>query len=248
MIDPRKALIDKRLKEVANIIAVSGGKGGVGKSLIASTLALTLARKNYRVGLFDLDFTSPSTHLILGLGDNIAPKEEKGIIPPSIHGLKYMSIIYYSGEYAAPLRGKDISNALIELLAITRWNGLDCLVIDMPPGISDATLDILRLIKRIKFLIVTTSSRLAYETVRKLLSLLKDLRVPVIGVIENMKMKNSDFIRKSVEEAGIPYLGEIPFDKQLEDAIGSVDRLLKIEFGRRIIEITKRNSQLLVSK
>ena len=248
MIDPRKAIIDERLKEVANIIAVSSGKGGVGKSLIASTLALTLARKGYRAGLFDLDFTSPSTHLILGVKEDITPKEEKGIIPPSIHGLKYMSIIYYSGEYAAPLRGEDISNALIELLAITRWNGLDCLVIDMPPGISDATLDILRLIKKIKFLIVTTPSRLAYETVRKLLNLLKDLKVPVIGVIENMKMKNSDFIRKSVEEAGIAYLGEIPFDKQLEDTIGSVDRLLETELGRKIMEITEKNSQLLVPK
>jgi len=247
MIDPRKTIINERLKEIANIIAVSSGKGGVGKSLIASTLALTLAKKGYKTGLFDLDFTSPSTHLILGV-KNVTPIEEKGIIPPVIHGIKYMSIIYYSGEHAAPLRGEDISNVLIELLAITRWSKLDCLVIDMPPGISDATLDIIRLIKRIRFLVVTTPSRLAYETVRKLLNLLKDLNIPVLGVMENMKMQDSNFIRKHVEEAGVAYLGEIPFDKQLEEAIGDVNRLLETEFSRRIAEIIERNSRLLVPK
>ncbi|RLI22272.1 ATP-binding protein [Candidatus Bathyarchaeota archaeon] len=247
MIDPRKAVINERLKEISSIIAVSSGKGGVGKSLIASTLALTLAKKGYRVGLFDLDFTSPSTHLILGV-ENATPIEEKGIIPPRVHGLKYMSIIYYSGEYAAPLRGEDISNALIELLAITRWGKLDCLVIDMPPGISDATLDLLRLIKRIKFLIVTTPSRLAYETVRKLLNLLKDLNVPVLGIIENMKMQDSDFIRKRVAETGTAYLGEVPFDERLEESIGDINKLLETKFGRKIAKIIERNSQLLVSK
>lgn len=247
MIDPRKAVINERLKEVASIIAVSSGKGGVGKSLIASTLALTLAKKGYTVGLFDLDFTSPSTHLILGVG-GVTPTEEKGIIPPTIYGIKYMSIIYYSGEHATPLRGEDISNALIELLAITRWERLDCLVIDVPPGISDTTLDLLRLIKRIKFLIVTTPSRLAYETVKKLLNLLKDLNVPVLGIVENMKMQDSDFIRKHVAETGTVYLGEVPFDERLEESIGNVNKLLETKFGRKIAEIVERNSQFLVSK
>ena len=81
MVDPRTSIIDERLKRVSRIIAVSSGKGGVGKSLIATTLALTLARKGLKVGLFDLDFTSPSTHLILG-AKNAQPKEEKGIVPP----------------------------------------------------------------------------------------------------------------------------------------------------------------------
>jgi len=247
MVDPRIALINERLKEIDNLIAVSSGKGGVGKSLVASTLALTLARKTLKVGLFDLDFTSPSTHLILDV-ENLTPKEEKGIIPPIVHGIKYMSIVYYSGEYATPLRGEDISNALIELFAITKWGKLDCLVIDMPPGISDATLDLIRLIKRIRFLIVTTPSRLAYETVRKLLNLLKELNVPVLGVMENMKIQDSNFIRKRIEEIGTAYLGEIPFDKRLEEAIGDINKLLRTEFSRKIAEIIERNSQLLVSK
>ncbi len=240
MADPRISIIEERLKGVANIIAVSSGKGGVGKSLIASTLALTLARRDYKVGLFDLDFTSPSTHVILGV-EGLQPKEEKGIIPPKVHGSKYMSIVYYSGEYVSPLRGADISNALIELFAITRWDNLDFLIIDMPPGISDATLDIIRLVKRIKFLMVTTPSRLAFETVRKLIDLLSELRIPIIGVIENMKMTESQFIQQQVEDRGITFWGEIPFDNMLEEAIGNVNKLLNIEFGKKLEELVAKN-------
>jgi len=243
MADPRIGIIDERLKGISNIIAVSSGKGGVGKSLIASLLALTLARKGYKVGLFDLDFTSPSTHVILGV-ENVHPKEKNGVIPPRVHGLKYMSIIYYSGECASPLRGADVSNALIELLAITRWNTLDFLIIDMPPGISDATLDVIRLIKRIGFLIVTTSSQLVFETVGKLMKLLSELKIPVMGVIENIKMKESQFIRQQVEREGMKFWGETPFDTKLEEAIGNVDKLLKTKFGKKLGSIIAENLKL----
>jgi len=90
-----------------------------------------LARKNLKVGLIDLDFTSPSTHLILGVKD-AKPKEERGMIPAEVHGLKYVSIVAYSKEKALPLRRADISNALIELFATTIWGNLDFLIIDMP--------------------------------------------------------------------------------------------------------------------
>ena len=175
MTDPRTGIIEKRMRGIRNVVAVSSGKGGVGKSLVASTLALILARKCCKVGLFDLDFTSPSTHVILGIR-GVQPFEDKGIVPPKMHGLEYMSITYYSGDLAAPLRGIDVSNALIELMSITRWGKLDYLVLDMPPGIGDATLDVMRLVRDTKFLIVTTSSRLAFETVKKLVSLLKAQR------------------------------------------------------------------------
>jgi ATP-binding protein involved in chromosome partitioning len=243
MPDPRIGLVDRRMKGINNILAVSSGKGGVGKSLIASTIALTLAGEGYRVGLFDLDFTSPSTHVILGAKD-LQPEERKGIIPPQVHGFKYMSIIYYSGDYASPLRGADISNALIELLAITVWNNLDFLIIDMPPGISDATLDIVRLIKRVKFLIVTTPSQLAFETVRKLINLLNELKIPIIGVIENMKIKQSSFVSQQVEGKGITFLGETPFDNELEEAIGNVNKLLETSFGKKIAEIVANNIKI----
>jgi len=237
--DPRIGIISERLKGIRSIIAVSSGKGGVGKSLVASALALSLVKKGYRVGLFDLDFTSPSTHIILGIED-VKPKEEKGIVPPRVHGLEYMSIVYYSGDYASPLRGADVSNALIELLSITRWGNLDFLVLDMPPGIGDATLDLIRLIKRVRFLIVTTPSRLAFETVKKLASLLEGLKIPVVGVVENMKMSRHKSIRRQVERMGTAFLGEIPYDTEVEESIGNVDKLLGTTFAEKVEEIASK--------
>lgn len=239
MSDPRISVINERLKGIRNIIAVSSGKGGVGKSLTASVLALTLVKKGCSVGLLDLDFTSPSTHTILGV-KGVQPKEEKGIIPPEVHGLQYMSIVYYTGDYASPLRGTDVSNALIELLSIIKWGKLDFLIIDMPPGIGDATLDIIRLIKNIRFLVVTTPSQLAFETVRKLVNLLNDLKVSVIGVVENMKTNKSKSIRQQTKELGATFLGEIPFDAKIEQAIGKVDLLRKTAFTDKLEAVASK--------
>lgn len=225
------------MKDISKIIAVSSGKGGVGKSLIASTLALTLAQKGFRVGLFDLDFTSPSTHIILGIED-VHPKEEKGIIPPEVHGIKYMSIIYYSRDHAVPLRGFDVSNALIELLSITIWGKLDYLVLDMPPGIGDVTLDLIRLIKNTQFLIVTTPSQLAFETVKKLVSLLRTMKTSIIGVIENMKMNDSKEVRRQTEKLKLKFLMEIPYDSGVELAIGNVHKLPKTTFAERMKKLS----------
>ena len=238
MVDPRTSVIDERLNQISRIIAVSSGKGGVGKSLIATTLALALTKEGWKVGLFDLDFTSPSTHLILGV-KGVQPKEDKGIVPPVVKGLKYMSLVYYCGDKAAPLRGADTSNALIELLAVTQWSTLDFLVIDMPPGIGDAVLDLIMLVKRIEFLIVTTPSRLAFETVRKQLNLLKKLRVPVIGLVENMKMDSAQSIRQQTEELGVTFLGEIPYDVEVEEAIGDEAKLLGTELARKVKEVAR---------
>jgi ATP-binding protein involved in chromosome partitioning len=237
MVDPRIGIIDERMKGIDRIIAVSSGKGGVGKSLVASTLALVLAKKNCKVGLFDLDFTSPSTHVILGIED-VKPKEDKGIVPPLVNCMEYMSIVYYSGEKASPLRGADVSNALIELFSIVRWGKLDFLVIDMPPGIGDATLDLIRLIKNIEFLIVTTPSQLAFETVRKLVSLLKEQRISVRGLIENMKMNDSSVIQQETQKLGVKFLGQIPYDAEVEEAIGNTDELSGTIFAKKVNEIS----------
>jgi ATP-binding protein involved in chromosome partitioning len=237
VVDPRVVIIDERMQGIDKIIAVSSGKGGVGKSIVASILALTLAKKGFKVGLFDLDFTSPSTHMILGIAD-VKPKEEKGLVPPVLHGIEYMSIIYYSGELASPLRGSDVSNALTELLSITRWGKLDFLVMDMPSGIGDATLDLIRLIKNIRFLIVTTPSQLAFETVRKLIELLKDLKIPVVGVVENMKMDDSNVIERQTRKSHVKFLGKIPYDAKVEKALGNPNRLLDTVLAKTIENIS----------
>jgi ATP-binding protein involved in chromosome partitioning len=238
--DPRTTVINERLKRINRIIAVSSGKGGVGKSLVATTLALTLAQRGCKVGLFDLDFTSPSTHLIMGVKD-VQPKEDKGIVPPVVKGLAYMSLIHFSGDQPAPLRGADVSNALIELLAVTQWGELDFLVIDMPPGISDAVLDLIRLVKRIEFLIVTTPSRLAFETVKKQVRLLQDLKFPIIGVVENMKMNMAKNIEQQTEKLGAKFLTGIPYDPKVEEAIGDETKLLDTTLAQKIREVAASN-------
>jgi ATP-binding protein involved in chromosome partitioning len=237
--DPRLAIIPGRFDEVKRIIAVSSGKGGVGKSMVAVALALSLRDHGHKVGLLDLDFTSPSTHVILGV-EGLYPDEEKGIKPPVTHGLSYMSIVHYSTDEPVPLRGADASNAIIELLAITRWGELDHLIIDMPPGIGDATLDMIRLIPRIEFLVVTTPSRLAYESVRKLLVLLNDQGIPTIGVVENMVMEHTGYIEMETEKTGSRYLGAIDYDASVEAAIGNPEGLKKTRFYGRIEELGKK--------
>lgn len=236
MIDPRLSVIHNRLKNVKRVIAVSSGKGGVGKSMIATTLALTLARRGLKIGLFDLDFTSPSTHLIMGV-KNISPKEERGILPPRINSLSYMSLVFYSGELPTPLRGEDISNALIELLSVTQWGALDMLIIDMPPGIGDAVLDIIKLVRKIEFLIVTTSSKLAFHTVKKQIQLFKELKIRIIGIIENMKVSETESIKKETKKLNLNFLGEIPFDKTLEESLGDCNKLLATNFSKIVNEL-----------
>jgi ATP-binding protein involved in chromosome partitioning len=201
---------------------------------------LTLAQSGYKVGLFDLDFTNPSTHLIMGV-KNAHPKEDKGIIPPIVKGLKYMSLIHFSGDQATPLRGADVSNALIELLAVTQWDELDFLVLDMPPGIGDAVLDLVRLVKRIEFLIVTTPSRLAFETVKKQVRLLQDLKFPIIGVVENMKMNRAKNIEQETEKLGAKFLIGIPYDLKVEEAIGDETKLLDTTLAQKIREVAASN-------
>jgi ATP-binding protein involved in chromosome partitioning len=238
MLDPRLSIIDKRLSNIRTIIAISGAKGGVGKSLTAATLALLLAKKGRKVGLLDLDFTSPSTHIILGVED-LNPKEEDGIIPPQIRGIKYMSIVYFSKDNPTPLRGTELTNSFLELLAITQWGELDYLLIDMPPGIGDATLDVIRFIKGIRFLIIVTPSSLALLTVIKLLDLLKSINIPIIGVIENMKTFPRKSIKQEIKQKNVIFLGSIPFDKELEGSIGKPEQLINTRFALRLYKILK---------
>lgn len=235
--DPRLCIVDKRLEGIGRLTAVSGGKGGVGKSLAAAVIALMLS-KSYKVGLLDLDLSAPSTHVILGIeGEKLHFKEDKGIIPTNVHGLEFMSIVYFTGNNPSPLRGVDISNVILELLATTRWGSLDFLIIDMPPGIGDAMMDIIRWMKRIEFVIMTNYSRIALETVKKVIMILKELKVPIIGVIENMKIKESVLVKEEMKCLGVPFLGDISFDNGIEEAIGNVDKLLKSNFAMDVEEI-----------
>jgi ATP-binding protein involved in chromosome partitioning len=228
--EARISVIKKRLSKIKRIIPVASGKGGVGKSLVASSLALNLSKKGYNIGLLDLDLYGPSSHIILGVKVKGFPEEDKGILPPKINGIKFMSIVYFTEDKPSPFRGLDISNIIIELLAITQWGELDYLIVDMPPGIGDETLDVIRLIKRGEFLVVTTPSKVAMGAVSKLLKILKELDISTIGIIENMSIKPSKYVERTVQNLDHRFIGTINFDNDLEDAIGKPDILMKTSF------------------
>lgn len=229
--DPRVAMIEKRLETIEQLIAVASGKGGVGKSCVAVGLALLLRNRGHRVGLLDLDFYGPSAHLILGV-QKVQPQEQQGIVPPWVHGIQFLSIVAYAGENPVPFRGSDFSNAFLELLAITRWDPLTFLIVDMPPGLSDPFLEVVRLLKRAHFLVVTTPSKVARETVNKLILLLTELKVPIRGVVENMRRPHDPPSQPFQPE--IPLLGEIPFDERLEEALGVPEQLLNTLFAQKL--------------
>jgi len=239
-VEPRTSVIEKRVKDVNRIIAVASGKGGVGKSMVATTLALNLSDRGKKVGLLDLDIYGPSSHIILGTRPDGFPEEDNGIDPYTVSSLKFMSIVYFTQDKPGAFRGGDITNIIIELLAIIQWRDLDYLVIDMPPGINDKVLDILSYLSRAEFLVITTPSKVAYGPVEKLVRILLEYDAKIFGVIENMKHKDSSFDSTMLNGLHIPYLGSIGFDMSVEDAVGSPRDLLKTEFSKDLEQIIRK--------
>lgn len=228
--ETRTSVIKKRLEDVSKIIPVASAKGGVGKSIISSNLALNLKDRGYKTGLLDLDFYGPSSHIILGLNDYDFPEEENGILPPRIKNIKFMSIVHFTKDRPSAFRGADVTNIIKEILAITQWGNLDYLIIDMPPGIGEETLDLIRYIERGEFLVVSTPSKVAINPVKKLLKILKELDLSILGVIGNMERGDNGLIQQKTSDLNIKYLGSIKFDKNLEKAIGSPSSLLESKF------------------
>lgn len=241
--DPRLNVIDERLSGVKRIVAISGGKGGVGKSSVSAMLSLILKDMGKEVGLLDLDLSGPTDHIILGLED-VFPEEEKGIVPPEINGIKFMSIVYFTRENPLPFRGEDFSNAIVELMAITRWENLDFLIIDMPPGTGDTTLDVIRLIRNLGLIMVGNQSKLTIETLKKVIRMSKESGKRVIGVIENMAASKIKEKENKLASLGVPFLGEIRFDEGYESSLGNTEELLNTQFAKNLKDIISNNSEV----
>lgn len=235
--DPRPAVVARRLAGVRRILAVTGGKGGIGKSSIAVGLALNLEGGGARVGLLDLDLWGPSDHVILGI-PRPGFREVGGLVPDVVAGLTFMSIASIVGERPALLRGEDISNAILELLAVTIWGELDVLVVDMPPGFGDTLLDAARYLPRAEYVVVTTPSELTLATTRKTLELLRRLELPVLGLVENLR-RDGDRGGVGALAAGgdPPFLGAIGNDDEYEACLGNLERLRRTAFFRDVRRI-----------
>ncbi|MEM7502264.1 MAG: iron-sulfur cluster carrier protein ApbC [Pseudomonadota bacterium] len=180
----------KPLEGVANIIAVASGKGGVGKSTTAVNLALALHRDGATVGILDADIYGPSVPLMLGLvGERPETEDGKTMLPLTAHGLQVMSIGFLiDPDQPMVWRGPMVTSALNQLLRQTRWDGLDYLIVDMPPGTGDIQLTLSQQVPVSGAVIVTTPQNIALADATKGLQMFRKVSIPVLGIVENMSM------------------------------------------------------------
>src|SRR5207247_5169462 len=208
---------------VKNVIAVASGKGGVGKTTVAVNLAVALARAGASVGLLDADITGPNVPLMLGVDGQPSATPDGKIAPLERHGVKVISIQFFVAE-GQPIvwRGPLVGGAIQQFLRDVAWGDLDYLVVDLPPGTSDAQLTLAQAVPLSGALLVTTPQDVALLDVGKALAMFKRLSVPVLGVVENM----SNFIcphcgeateifgrgggEKFAREQGLEYFGGVP--------------------------------------
>ncbi|MEM0025011.1 MAG: Mrp/NBP35 family ATP-binding protein [Zestosphaera sp.] len=237
--DPRKILVEERLKNVSNVVPVMSPKGGVGKTVISALIALAMAESNYSVGLLDLDVTNPSIHVVLNLGLDEKPLENKGVIPPETQGVRVMSVAYYTEGRPLPLRGSEVTEVVREVLAITIWGNLDYLIIDTPPGMSDVHMEIINNIRKAKPLVVTTPHVLSVSPVKSLLKMLKEVGSPIIGLVENMSENPTDLVMSLCREFRVKYLGNVPLDSLLAFSVGNASIIKKTKAYSKVAEIIK---------
>jgi ATP-binding protein involved in chromosome partitioning len=217
------------IPEVRHTIAVSSGKGGVGKSTVAVNLALALRQSGATVGIIDSDVYGPDVPLMLGTKGRPGMFDNR-IMPVEAHGLKVMSIGLLVNE-KEPLvwRGPMIHSFIQQMLKDVMWGALDYLVFDMPPGTGDAQLSLSQVVPLSGVVMVTTPQEVALLDVRKALAMFRKLNVPILGIVENM----SYFIapdtgrrygifgegggQRVADEFGVPLLGQIPLEMQTRE-------------------------------
>jgi len=210
---------------VKNVVAVASGKGGVGKSTTAANIALALADDGASVGLLDADIYGPSMPLMFGTSARPQPSGDKRIHPVFAHGIKLMSIGFLI-EPDMPMvwRGPMVHGALTQFLEQVEWGNLDYVIVDMPPGTGDAQLTLTQRAGLAGAVIVTTPQQVSLIDARKGLKMFEQVKVPVLGIVENMSYfvcdgcdKQHDIFRRgggraTAQELGVPFLGEVPLE------------------------------------
>ncbi len=218
----------KMLSGVKNIIAIASGKGGVGKSTVSTNIALALASKGAKVGLMDADIYGPTIPALLDVHEQPMVTDDKKMIPLEKHGLKLMSIGFLlKGDEPVIWRGPMVAGVVQQFLRDVDWGELDYLIIDLPPGTGDAQLTLSQAIPLSGVAIVSTPEDVAMNIAVKALSMFKHLKVPILGIIENMsyfKAPDTGNIyhifgqgggKRASEKLGVKFLGEIPLDMSI---------------------------------
>jgi len=216
------------LRQVGRVIAVSSGKGGVGKSMVAANMAATFAKRGLAVGLVDADIYGPNIPLMFGVQrrpDVSGPKGQEMIEPLEAHGVKLMSLGFLlDADQPAIMRGPLISGILKQFLEQVDWGALDVMVVDMPPGTGDAQLSLVQTIDLDGAVMVTTPQEVATGDVRRGIKMFERVNTRVLGIVENMSglaCPHCDEVidvfgrgggEKLAKEMEVPFLGRIPLD------------------------------------
>ena len=227
--DTSKTNKDSGLKKVKNIIAIASCKGGVGKSTVSALLAKEMANQGYKVGLLDADIYGPSVPSLFQISsEKLYTDENELVIPLQKWGVKLMSFGFVAGDGPAILRGPIISGYTQQLLHKVAWGDLDYLLIDMPPGTGDIQLTITQSIQLDGALIVTTRQQLSLVDVSKGILMFEKVKIPMLGIIENMSYllcshcgKKDYFFGKPEDKNslssrfGLKTVAELPFERKI---------------------------------
>ena len=230
-VNNKQGIIKLDKKEIKNILAIVSGKGGVGKSFISAIIAIELRKLGNKVGILDADITGPSIAKMFGL--NKKPTvDEKGILPVITKtGIQIISInlILDKPEQATIWRGPIINNVIRQLYSDVNWENLDFLIVDLPPGTSDAPLTVYQSLPLDGVIVVTTPQKLALMIVAKSINMAKAMNIPILGLIENMSyIKCSDCGKKTdifgklkndsiLKEIGISLIGTLELDPNISE-------------------------------
>jgi ATP-binding protein involved in chromosome partitioning len=222
--------LENRLCKIDQRILVMSGKGGVGKSTMAVSLALALAKEGKQVGLLDIDLHGPSLPTMLGLNETQIFSNDEGIVPLEFEGIKVMSIGFMIQDVgqAMIMRGPMKHGAIQQFLADVNWGELDCLVVDCPPGTGDEPLSAAQLLgKGAAAVVVTTPQDVALVDVEKSISFCNELNLNLLGIVENMSGftcphcgEVSDIFKSGGGEElsakrNVSFLGKIPLDSRM---------------------------------
>jgi ATP-binding protein involved in chromosome partitioning len=215
---------DNLIPTVKHTIAISSGKGGVGKSTVAVNLAVALAQQGARVGLMDADMYGPNIPMMMGVHKQ--PEQQDGkLLPAESHGVKLISMGFFvPAETPLTWRGPMIHTAIQQFFRDVLWGDLDYLLIDLPPGTGDAQLSISQLVPLSGAVVVTTPQEVALHDSRKGLVMFQKVNVPLLGIIENMSYyvcgkcgERTEIFshgggERAAEKLGVPFLGRVPID------------------------------------
>jgi ATP-binding protein involved in chromosome partitioning len=204
------------------IIAVSSGKGGVGKSTVASNLAVALVGTGAAVGLMDADITGPNLPMIMGL-EGQRPMQQAGkVIPLEAYGVKVMSMGFLVDPNQAMIwRGPMIHSAIQQFFNDVDWGALDFMIVDLPPGTGDAQLTLAQTVPLTGVVVVTQPQEVALGDALRGMAMFEQVNVPIIGIIENM---SGEFFgegggKRLAEQHGVPFLGSVPLDTRVRISV-----------------------------